>query len=382
MPDKLRAKHFVLAKNQKESPHTDSQQRQRSRIPAFGFRIQGPSCLRFARIAFERATRWTLSLMIYRKGITIVPNPLHLESFDWQIRNLGDALFTEKLSRAVAGKYLLLLLFSVALLAPYSFAQSKRKVVIDQDAAGPGGTDQQAILALVNSPDTEVLGITVLTGDAWRDEEVLHTLRTLEIVGRTDIPVFPGANFPLVNSKEYMAKWETTYGKILYQGAWNFAGSGHAVHGPYEIPPMPEGAPTTKASTEDAAHFMVRMVRQYPHEVTIYAAGPMTNLALAIALDAKFPELCRELILMGGSINPQTDDPEFTLTPKREFNLWMDPEASHAVFHAHWPRIVVTTVDISVKTHMEKIADRRNPQVIVCRRAVRREIRRCGISLG
>ena len=265
----------------------------------------------------------------------------------------GWLLLTRKLGLAAITKSLLLLLLSAALLAPPSPAQGQRKVIIDQDAAGPGGTDQQAILALVNSPDTHVLGITVLTGDAWRDEELLHTLRTLEIAGRTDIPVVPGANFPLVNSKEYIAKWETSYGKIIYQGAWNFA-TGHAVHGPYEIPPMPEGAPTTKASTEDAAHFMVRMVHQYPHEVTIYAAGPMTDLALAIALDAKFPELCKELIVMGGSINPQTDDPEFTLTPKREFNLWMDPEASHAVFHAHWPRLVVTTVDISVKTHVEK----------------------------
>ena len=56
-------------------------------------------------------------------------------------------------------------------------AQGKRKVIIDQDAAGPGGTDMQAILSLINSPDPDVLGITVLTGDAWRDEEVLHTLR-------------------------------------------------------------------------------------------------------------------------------------------------------------------------------------------------------------
>src|SRR5579863_5266567 len=90
-----------------------------------------------------------------------------------------------------------------------SFAQGMRKVIIDQDAAGPGGTDMQSILALVNSPETEVLGITVLTGDAWRDEEVQHTLRLMEIIGRTDIPVVAGAEFPLVNSKEYMAKWET-----------------------------------------------------------------------------------------------------------------------------------------------------------------------------
>jgi len=233
-------------------------------------------------------------------------------------------------------------------------AQGKRKVIVDQDCAGPGGTDMQAILSLINSPDTDVLGITVLTGDAWRDEEIAHTLRLLEIIGRTDIPVLPGAVFPLVNSKEYIAKWETLYGKVIYQGAWNYA-KGHAVHGPYEIPPLPEGAPTTKASTEDAAHFLVRMVHQYPHDVTIYAAGPMTDLAVAIALDPHFPELTKELIVMGGSINPQTDDPEFALTPKREFNLWMDPEASRAVLHAHWPRIVMTTADISVKTRMEKI---------------------------
>jgi purine nucleosidase len=236
---------------------------------------------------------------------------------------------------------------------PVTSAQGKRKVIIDQDCAGPGGTDMQAILALINSPETDVLGITVVTGDAWRDEEVEHTLRLLEIIGRTDIPVFPGAVFPLVNSKEYIAKWETLYGRVVYQGAWNFA-RGHAVHGPYDMPPMPEGAPTAKASTEDAAHFLVRTVHQYPHEVTIYAAGPMTDLALAIALDPHFAELTKELVVMAGSINPISDDPEFNLTPHREFNFWMDPEASHAVLHAHWPRFVLTTVDISVKTHMEK----------------------------
>ena len=232
-------------------------------------------------------------------------------------------------------------------------AQGKRKVIIDQDASGPGGSDMQAILSIVNSPETDVLGITVLTGDAWRDEEVQHTLRLMEIIGRPDIPVVPGAVFPLVNSKEYIAKWETMYGKLVYQGAWNHVRTGKP-HGPWEVPPMEEGKPTIKASTETAANFLVRMVRQYPHEVTIYAAGPMTDLAMAIALDPQFAELSKELIVMGGSISPHTDDPEFALSPVHEFNFWMDPEASKAVLHAHWPRVVVTTVDISVKTHMSK----------------------------
>jgi inosine-uridine nucleoside N-ribohydrolase len=246
---------------------------------------------------------------------------------------------------------------AVFLLAPFlgiaAHPQPPRKVIIDQDASGPGGSDMLAILALVNSPRADVLGITVLTGNAWRDEEVLHALRLLEIIGRTDIPVVPGATFPLVSSREYIAKWETLYGKIAYQGAWNHA-KGHPVHGPTEIPPMAEGAPTTRASSEDAPHFLVRLARQYPHQITIYAAGPMTDLALAIALESHFAELTKELIVMGGSIHPQTNDPEFGLNPRREFNFWMDPEASRAVLHARWPRLVLTTVDISVKTYMEK----------------------------
>jgi purine nucleosidase len=207
----------------------------------------------------------------------------------------------------------------------------------------------QALLTLINSPETQVLGITVVTGDAWLDEEVAHALRLLELIGRTDIPVVPGAEFPLVNNKEETALWEKRYGSVIYQGAWNF---GNPVHGPSVIPPMPEGAPITEPANEDAAHFLIRMVHLYPHEVTIYEGGPLTNLALAQAIDPQFASLAKELVLMGGSINPVTSDPEFTKTPHREFNLWMDPEASRRVLRSPWPRIVVTTVDISLKTNM------------------------------
>ena len=205
----------------------------------------------------------------------------------------------------------------------------------------------------MQSPDTEVLGITVVTGDAWRDEEVQHTLRLLEIIGRTDIPVVPGADLPSREQQGIHRALGNALRQSCLSGRLEFR-QRHAVHGPAEIPPMPEGAPTTKASTEDVAHFLLRMVHQYPHEVTIYEGGPLTNLALAQAIDPQFASLAKELVLMGGSLNPLTDDPEFTMTPRREFNLWMDPEASRIVLHAPWPRIVVTTVDISVKTKMDK----------------------------
>ena len=105
---------------------------------------------------------------------------------------------------------------------------------------------------------------------------------------------------------------------------------------------------------EDAAHFLIRMVHKFPNQIAIYEGGPMTNLALAISIDPEFPELARELVFMGASLNPQTTDPEFVNTPRREFNLWFDPEASSRVFHSDWARVIVTTVDISIKTHMTK----------------------------
>jgi len=231
----------------------------------------------------------------------------------------------------------------------------KRKVIIDQDAAGPAGTDQQSILLLIQSPQTEVLGVTVVTGDAWLKDEVAHTLRMLEIIGRTDIPVVAGAEYPLVRRKEDTELWEQQYGLVPWVGAW----TPRLYHPPDQLGPMPEGRPTTKPIDEDAAHFLVRMVRKFPHEITIYAGGPMTNLALAIAIEPDFPLLAKELILMGASLNPVTDDPEFANTPRHEFNLWFDPEAAHIVLTAPWKKIVCTTVDISVKTRLtQELIDR------------------------
>ena len=231
----------------------------------------------------------------------------------------------------------------------------KRKIIIDQDAAGPGGTDQQSILLLVQSRQTEVLGVTVVTGDAWLKEEVAHTLRMLEIIGRTDIPVVAGAEYPLVRRKEETEVWEQQYGSVPWVGAW----TPRRYHPADDLGEMPEGKPTTKTLDEDAAHFLVRMVRKYPHEITIYEGGPMTNLALAVSIDPEFAGLAKELVFMGGSLNPKTDDPEFVNTPRHEFNLWFDPEAAHVVLMAPWKRIVCTTVDISVKTRLtQELIDR------------------------
>ncbi len=210
----------------------------------------------------------------------------------------------------------------------------------------------QSVLVMVQSPKVEVLGITVVTGDQWRDEEVQHALRLLEIIGRTDIPVLRGAAFPLVHNREQTELWEQLFGKVDYKGAWDR----RWWHESWVVPPLPEGQPITKASDERAAHFLVRMVHKYPHEVTIYEGGPMTDLALAISIDPEFPALAKQLVFMGGSLNPRTDDPEFADNPRHEFNLWFDAEAAYIVLRAPWKKMVCTPVDISIKTRLSQAA--------------------------
>ena len=243
-------------------------------------------------------------------------------------------------------------------------------VIIDQDGAGPGGTDQMAMMLLLQSPQANVLGITMVTGDAWEPEEVQHTLRMLELIHRTDVPVVPGAIFPLVRTEQGTKLQQSLYGSSSYYGVWQNLAPGSAnrkpSHGPYVVPKLVEGDPAIKPSAEDAAHFLLRQVHAHPHDVTIYAAGPLTNIALAISIDPHFAELAKGIVIMGGSLSPQTGDAEFVNSPRREFNFWFDPEAAHITLGAHWPRIDLTTVDISVKTAFTKamfreISDSSNP---------------------
>lgn len=259
--------------------------------------------------------------------------------------------------RGRAGLCAAALLCSLGMSAQTAASPTPRMVLIDQDASGPGGSDQMAMMVLLQSPDVHVLGITMVSGNAWEPEEVAHTLRMLELIHRTDVPVVPGAVFPLVRSEQESNLEKPIIGTFPWYGAWGDLAahtSAQPYHGPFVVPPLAEGEPTTKPLDEDAAHFLIRQVHAHPHQVTIYAAGPLTNIALALSIDPQFAELTRGILIMGGSLAPVTDDPEFATHPRHEFNFWFDPEAAHIVFRAHWPRIDLTTVDISVKTRFSR----------------------------
>src|SRR5437879_9578854 len=112
----------------------------------------------------------------------------------------------QAVGRFLSGTAILALVFVCG--AP---AQMRRKVIINQDCSGPGGSNMQTLATLIQSPQVEVLGVTVVTGNQWRDEEVVHALRLLEVMDRSDIPVVTGAVFPLVRTREQPQLWQERY---------------------------------------------------------------------------------------------------------------------------------------------------------------------------
>jgi purine nucleosidase len=218
----------------------------------------------------------------------------------------------------------------------------KRKVIYDQDNSGPFGTDILGTLMMLQADNIDLLGITLVTGDAWMKQEMAYTLRLLEMMGRTEIPVYPGAEFPMLNTKEEWQLRQQLYGGHRldpWMGAFNRTNGG-----PDEIKPLPppyDRLASLKPQQEHAARFIINTVRANPGQVTIYAGGPLTNLALAIALAPDIVSLVPEVVIMGTGFHVFTN----------AFNIFFDPESARKVLRAAWPKCSIVTVDLAEEIH-------------------------------
>lgn len=219
---------------------------------------------------------------------------------------------------------------------------ARRKVIYDQDNSGPFGTDILGTLMMLQADNIDLLGITLVTGDAWMKQEMAFTLRLLEMMGRTEIPVYPGAEFPMLNTKEEWQLRQQLYGGHRldpWMGAFNRANGG-----PTEIKPLPppyDRMANLKPQQEHAARFIIKTVRENPGQVTIYAGGPLTNLALAIALAPDIVPLVHEVVIMGTGFHMFTN----------AFNIFFDPESARKVLRAGWQKCSIVTVDIAEEIH-------------------------------
>src|SRR5829696_3392462 len=145
----------------------------------------------------------------------------------------------------------------------------------------------------------------------------------IEIVGRPDIPVAMGARKPLLGPV-----WDLSHGVHGADGQGNT-----------DLPP-----PRLRPVAESAAELIVRLAHERPGQLTLVPIAPLTNVALALALDPSIVHLYREVVLMGGSFLVPGNAAKWG-----EANVWHDPEAAQAVFEAGWP-ITAVGLDVTLKT--------------------------------
>ncbi|WP_249197255.1 nucleoside hydrolase [Gluconobacter wancherniae] len=210
-------------------------------------------------------------------------------------------------------------------------------IIADNDFFGPGGTNIQSVIPLLGMPGVNLLGFTVVVGDGWENASVAHLSRFLDLAHvPVSLPVVPGATQPLVNSRARLLAWEKANGKMPWKGAWR----GDAPDFQPPVPPLKEGETHRQPSAETAALFMIRQVHAHPHQVTILAAGPLTNIALATRLDPEFASLCKRLVFMGAIVDGNMGQVTLSADYYTDFNLMFDPEAASIALTAPFPQII------------------------------------------
>lgn len=227
---------------------------------------------------------------------------------------------------------------------------SRPKVILDNDWSTTGFIPfLQALKA-----NWDVLGIVSDTSDSWARTTGLHALATLEVGDLGCIPVYKGSDYPLLNTPGLYRAWADVHGKLEWEGAFapenltnEALGNDPTSGNPNRISrsAFKEGYPNiTFASDISAAEFMVQQVRKYPGQVSIYSAGALTNIALAVRMDSNFAKNAKQLVVMGGYIDVnvlQTTGSLLQADLQSDINLMIDPEGSKIALTAPFPKITI-----------------------------------------
>jgi inosine-uridine nucleoside N-ribohydrolase len=223
-------------------------------------------------------------------------------------------------------------------------AANPRMVILDTDFVMPPQDDSMALMLVLKSPELKLLGVTTVAGNDTMQRATNDALRELEIAGRTDVPVYRGANQPLVHEN---TDWSRTWGH------WHCCRDITVLPDAQTTPPPPGGFAKRLAEKESAVDFIIRSINANPGQVTIIAIGPLTNIATAIRQEPGLAKKIKSLSIMGGVIWSLPLGPEGNERQNTEFNFWVDPEAAHVVLCSGIP-IALTPLNVTAKTHLTK----------------------------
>ncbi|MDO4501088.1 MAG: nucleoside hydrolase [Erysipelotrichaceae bacterium] len=200
---------------------------------------------------------------------------------------------------------------------------SKRPVWIDTDT---GIDDAFALLSALQLPNIEVVGCSAVSGNVELEKTFKNCRNVLSLAGREDIPVYKGADRPIMGEPHYAKN----------------------VHGENGIGDIEIPESKAKVETMSAYDALYECAKKYNGELVLVAVGPLSNVATAIFKYPELVKLIKEIDIMGGSVafggNSNTT---------AEFNIFGDPYAAAAVFKAGVP-INMFGLDVTIQAHLKR----------------------------
>lgn len=199
-----------------------------------------------------------------------------------------------------------------------------RKVILDVDT---GVDDALAIIYGIESRQIDFLGITTVSGNVPVSMTTENTLKVLQLIGRDDIKVYPGAERPILRDPEYEYHVHGT------------DGIGNA---------LDDVVVELGAENTFGPDFIIEQAEKYKGELTLIMVGPLTNLALALRKKPEIAHWIKEVIIMGGLVSEAGQGNKL---PNAEFNIFADAEAAAIVFHSGI-ELTQVSLDVTSKTNL------------------------------
>ncbi|KAG4078372.1 hypothetical protein HA402_013082 [Bradysia odoriphaga] len=183
------------------------------------------------------------------------------------------------------------------------------KLVIDSDA---GADDAASILLALSAwankdSEFEVVALTCVNGNTNESNVEHNVLKTLTVANVSNIPVYGGAKKPLLEN----ADTDNYFGNDGF-GDFQFQ----------------EKIIAEVDKSKYAAIALIDLAKLYPGQLNVLCLGPLTNIAIAAALDPSFMENVKRFYIFGGSVSGIGNR-----SPGVEFNFAGDPESNLLVLN-------------------------------------------------
>ncbi|KAH7956637.1 hypothetical protein HPB52_011396 [Rhipicephalus sanguineus] len=166
-----------------------------------------------------------------------------------------------------------------------------------------------AITLATRLPNVHIEAITVVAGNGNLSTGYDNTLRTLNVIDRTDVPVYRGADRPIDG---HWNTDETYFGPDIFGGvSARYPPSGNAAADP---------------QTPGYIKMIELIKKKRGEQITLVLMAPLTNFAIALLAAANISEDIRHVYILGGTLYGKGN-----VNPTAEFNFFTDPEAAFVV---------------------------------------------------